>query len=127
MPTLIATHTAAEMEGAGKLVGSFPGDTFGPLIMQFNNGNTPAYFTMEQVTGQNEFNYIAAGTSDYAAGSFSSLDNISEVSIVHPSCRFSVALPPGTSSMVFDATIGDGSGQVRLRATGNYNLQIFDQ
>tara|TARA_R110002020_G_scaffold216088_2_gene423478 strand:- start:1142 stop:1525 length:384 start_codon:yes stop_codon:yes gene_type:complete len=127
MPTLLATHTAAEMKGEGKLVSSFPGDVFGPLIMQFNNGDIPAYFTMEQVTGRDQFNYIAAGTSDFAAGSFSSLVNLSEGNIVHPDYKLSVALPPGTSSMVFNATIGDGSGQVRLRATGNYNLLIFDQ
>jgi hypothetical protein len=28
--------------------------------------------------------------------------------------------------MLFDATIGDGSGQVRLRATGNFDLEIID-
>jgi|TARA_X000001388_G_C2175651_1_gene101559 hypothetical protein len=126
MPTQLVTHTAAEMKGAGKLIGSFPGDTFGPLIMQFNNGDTPAYFTMEQVTGRNEFNFIVTGTSDYAAGSISNLNNLSLNNIIHPNYKLSVAVPPGISSMLFDATIGDGSGQVRLRATGNFDLEIID-
>ena len=127
MPTLIATHTSGEMKGAGKSVGSFPGDIFGPLIMQFNNGETPGYFFMEQETGVNSGNGIPQSTTDYAAGSVSNLVNLSNDGIVLSAYKLGIAVPPGTSSMVFSAVVGDGSGRVRLRSTSNFNLEIFDQ
>ncbi len=126
MPTLLATHTSGEMKGAGKAVTSVPTDALGALIMQFNNGDTPGYFTMQQDTGKVN-GAIPYGTNDYAAGSFSSLTRLSENNIVTNKFKFSIAIPPGTSSMIYDAGIGDGSGAVRLRGTGNFDLQIFRQ
>jgi hypothetical protein len=126
MPTLLATHTSEEMKGAGKATTSIPTDALGALIIQFNNGNTPGYFTMEQDTGRVD-GAIPHGTNDYAAGSFSSLTGLSENNIIVNRFKFSVAVPPGTSSMIYGADIGDGSGAVRLRGTSDFNLQIFSQ
>jgi len=126
MPTLLVTHTSEEMKGAGKAVTSVPTDALGALIMQFDNGDTPGYFTMEQDTGRVN-GAIPYGTNDYAAGSFSSLTGLSENNIIVNRFKFSVAVPPGISSMIYNADIGDGSGAVRLRGTSDFNLKIFRQ
>ena len=124
MPTLLVTHTSEEMKGAGKAVTSIPTDALGALIIQFNNGDTPGYFTLEQDTGRVN-GAIPYGTNDYAAGSFSNLTRLSENNIITNKFKFSVAVPPGTSSMLYSANIGDGSGAVRLRSTSDFNIQIF--
>ena len=126
MPTSIVIYSSEEMKGGGVSVGSFPGDALGPLIMQFENGDTSGYFAMEQETGRVN-DVIPYGTNDYTAGSFSSLTGLSENNIVVNKFKFGVAIPPGTSSMIFDAVIGDGSGRVRLRGTSDFNLNIFRQ
>ena len=122
MPVLAQTYTSTQLN-EGTDVTSLP--NLGPLLMEFNNEDITGYFTIESITGINEFGRIPEETKDYAAGSYSSLVRIDEIGIIENPFKFSVCYPPGTSSMQYLPNIVDETGVVRLRGTGNCTLKIY--
>jgi len=122
MPILAQTYTPRQLND-GIVVTSFP--PIGTLLMEFNNEDITGYFTIESITGINEFGRIPEETKDYAAGTYSSLVRLDEIGIIENPFKFSVCYPPGTSSMQYLANIVDVSGQCRLRGTGNCTLKIY--
>mgnify|MGYP003150921081 CR=1 FL=1 len=93
---------------------------------QFENPSSSAYFFLLQNSGSNkDTGFYPENTTSYAAGSFTSLNNISEKDIIQNKFKFGVCIPPGTSSMVFTPNNTDGvTNAIILQGTGMYTLII---
>ena len=98
----------------------------GAITAQFENPSGSAYFFLVQNSGSNEnTGFYPENTTSYTTGSFSSLSNISESSIVENKFKFGVSVPEGTSSMVFTPNNTDGvTNAIILRGTGMFACAI---
>ena len=96
-----------------------------PITAQFQNPSGSAYFVLEQNTGKdNSTGFFPQGTTSYSAGSFSSLNRISEIDIVENTFKFGIVVPEGSSSLVFSPNDTSGAGSITLKGTGMYTLII---
>jgi hypothetical protein len=96
----------------------------GAITAQFQNPSGSAYFFLVQNTNKNADESYNIGITDYAKGSFSNLIGLSDTAIVQSNFKFGVAIPPGSSSMVFTPTDTSGGGNIKLKGTGNFTLII---
>ena len=98
----------------------------GAITAQFSNPSGSAYFFLVQNTGRDEgTGFYPEGATSYSAGTFSSLNRISEPGIIQDEYKFGVVIPEGDSSMVFTPTNTDGvANAIILKGTGTFTLTI---
>jgi hypothetical protein len=98
----------------------------GAITARFENPSSSAYFFLEQNSGSNQDNgFFPENTTNFTVGSFSSLNNISEIGIIEDRFKFGIIVPQGTSSMVFTPDNTDGvTNAITLKGTGTYTLII---
>lgn len=87
-----------------------------------NNNSGSVYFTYE--TNRNENGFYDVTSLKAASGSFSSITDLDENTIIQSDYIWSVVLPSGTSSLVFTPAVIVPGGSVNYLITGNSTYTI---
>ena len=120
MPTNI--YTPEQLKGVGTVVSSFGTNNGGVRTFSFSNPSGSAYFFLESITGKDSNGFIPIDTTDYIAGTFTTVGTSRFPEITKNNYKFGAVIPPGGSAFKFTPTDQTRNGKLRLRGTGNFTL-----
>jgi len=87
-----------------------------------NNNSGSVYFTYETTRNDNGFYDVTSLKA--ASGSFSSVTDLDENTIIQSDYIWSVVVPSGASSLVFTPAVAVPGGSVNYSITGNSTYTI---